>query len=84
MFLATARALAALADPTDHAKGLLPKISQLREVSATVAVAVADAAIADGLNRIEVDNTIEAVREVIWSPTYVPILRQAAAAGPSH
>jgi malate dehydrogenase (oxaloacetate-decarboxylating) len=50
-------------------------ISQLREVSATVAVAVADAAIAAGLNRIEVPNTIEAVREATWSPTYPPILR---------
>ena len=63
MFLAAARAIAGLADPTDQAKGLLPMVSQLREVSATVAVAVADAAIAAGLNRIEVANTIEAVRE---------------------
>ena len=75
MFLAAARALAGLADPTDQAKGLLPMIGQLREVSATVAVAVADAAIAEGLNRITVDNTIEAVREAIWSPTYAPIAR---------
>jgi malate dehydrogenase (oxaloacetate-decarboxylating) len=75
MFLAAARAIAGLADPTDQAKGLLPMISQLREVSATVAVAVADAAIAAGLNRIEVPNTIEAVREATWSPTYPPILR---------
>ncbi|MEI7544319.1 MAG: NAD-dependent malic enzyme [Mycobacteriaceae bacterium] len=75
MFLAAARALAGLADPTDQSKGLLPMISQLREVSATVAVAVANTAIAEGLNRIEVDNTIEAVREAIWSPTYAPILR---------
>ena len=74
MFLAAARAIAGLADPTDQAKGLLPMISQLREVSATVAVAVADAAIVAGLNRIEVANTIEAVREAIWSPTYPPIL----------
>ncbi|CAB4530606.1 unannotated protein [freshwater metagenome] len=73
MFLAGARALASLADPTDPTKGLLPQISQLREVSATVAVAVAEAAIAEGLNRVAVESPIEAVQEAIWSPTYLPI-----------
>lgn len=37
MFLAGARALASLADPTDPTRGLLPNIERLREVSATVA-----------------------------------------------
>jgi malate dehydrogenase (oxaloacetate-decarboxylating) len=73
MFLAGARALASLADPTDHTKGLLPQVSQLREVSATVAVAVVQAAIAEGLNRLAVDSPIEAVQEAIWSPSYLPI-----------
>ena len=73
MFLAGARALASLADPADHTKGLLPQVSQLREVSATVAVAVAEAALAEGLNRVDVDSPIEAVQEAIWSPSYLPI-----------
>ena len=73
MFLAGARALASLADPTDHTKGLLPQVGQLREVSATVAVAVAKAAISEGLNRVRVESPIEAVQEAIWSPSYLPI-----------
>lgn len=73
MFLAGARALAALSDPTDPTKGLLPAVSQLREVSATVAVAVLKAAMDAGLNRVPVDDPIEAVLETIWSPTYLPI-----------
>lgn len=73
MFLAGARALASLADPTDHTKGLLPQVGQLREVSATVAVAVAEAAISEGLNRVRVESPIEAVQDAIWSPSYLPI-----------
>jgi len=73
MFLAGARALASLADPTDHTKGLLPQISQLREVSATVAVAVVNAAMAEGLNRVAVESPIEAIQEAMWSPSYLPI-----------
>ncbi len=73
MFLAGARALASLADPADHTKGLLPQVSQLREVSATVAVAVVQAALDGGLNRVDVDSPIEAVEEAIWSPSYVPL-----------
>ena len=48
LFIAAARALAKLADPTDPAKGLLPDISRLREVSATVAVDVINTAMAAG------------------------------------
>ena len=48
LFIAAARALAKLADPSDPAKGLLPDISRLREVSATVAVDVINTATAAG------------------------------------
>ena len=48
LFIAAARALAKLADPTDPAEGLLPDISRLREVSATVAVDVVSTATAAG------------------------------------
>ena len=73
LFIAAARALARLADPTDPAKGLLPDISRLREVSATVAVDVINTAMAAGIARLQVDDPIEAVHEAMWSPEYLPI-----------
>ncbi len=53
LFIAAARALAKLADPSDPAKGLLPDISRLREVSATVAVDVVNTATAAGIARVD-------------------------------
>ena len=75
LFIAAARALAKLADPTDPAKGLLPDISRLREVSATVAVDVVNTAIAAGIARVQVSDPIEAVHEAMWQPEYLPIER---------
>src|SRR6478609_9489604 len=73
LFIAAARALAKLADPTDPAKGLLPDISRLREVSATVAVDVVNTAIAAGIAQVQVSDPIEAVHEAMWEPEYLPI-----------
>jgi malate dehydrogenase (oxaloacetate-decarboxylating) len=73
LFLAGARALAALADPADPTKGLLPDIGRLREVSATVAVDVIKAAKAAGLARAEVTDPIEAVNKAMWEPEYPEI-----------
>ena len=55
LFIAAARALAKLADPSDPAKGLLPDIARLREVSATVAVDVINTATAAGIARVQVE-----------------------------
>ncbi len=73
LFLAAARALAKLADPTDPTKGLLPGIERLREVSATVAVEVILAAQKAGLATTAVADPIEAVRLAMWEPAYLPI-----------
>ena len=73
LFIAAARALAKLADPADPAKGLLPDISRLREVSATVAVDVVNTAIAAGIAQVQVTDPIEAVHEAMWEPEYLPI-----------
>jgi len=73
LFITAARALAALADPTDPAKGLLPDISRLREVSATVAVDVINTATEQGIAQVQVDDPIEAVHEAMWTPEYLPI-----------
>ena len=75
LFIAAARALAKLADPTDPAKGLLPDISRLREVSATVAVDVINTATFQGIAQVQVDDPIEAVHEAMWMPEYLPIKR---------
>ena len=75
LFIAAARALAKLADPSDPAKGLLPDIGRLREVSATVAVDVINTAMAAGIARVQVDDPIEAVHEAMWKPEYLPIKR---------
>jgi malate dehydrogenase (oxaloacetate-decarboxylating) len=76
LFIAAARALAKLADPSDPAKGLLPDISRLREVSATVAVDVINTATAAGIAQVQVDDPIEAVHEAMWQPEYLPIVQQ--------
>ena len=73
LFIAAARALAKLADPSDPAKGLLPDISRLREVSATVAVDVVNTATAQNIARVAVADPIEAVHEAMWEPNYLPI-----------
>ncbi|MGO4255012.1 NAD-dependent malic enzyme [Marmoricola sp. RAF53] len=73
LFIAAARALAELADPSDPAKGLLPDISRLREVSATVAVDVINTATAAGIARVPVDDPIQAVHDAMWWPAYLPI-----------
>ncbi len=73
LFLAAARAIAGLADASDPAKGLLPGIERLREVSATVAVEVVKAAVADGLAQVEIDDPVGAVQEAMWQPDYPAI-----------
>ncbi len=75
LFIAAARAVATLADPSDPAKGLLPDISRLREVSASVAVDVVNTAIAQGIAQVEIDDAIEAVHEAMWTADYLPIKR---------
>lgn len=74
LFIAAARALAKLVDPTAPAEGLLPDISRLREVSATVAVDVVIAATTAGIAQIEIGDPIEAVHEAMWQPEYLPIM----------
>jgi malate dehydrogenase (oxaloacetate-decarboxylating) len=73
LFLAGARALASLADPSDPSKGLLPSIERLHEVSATVAVAVVKTAVDAGIATVTIDDPIEAVQQAMWSPDYPEI-----------
>ncbi len=49
---------------------MLPKVEDLRTVSATVAVAVAKAAIQDGVAETEPEDLIQAVQDAMWHPVY--------------
>ena len=70
MLTAAADAVAGLSDATTPGAALLPPVDNLREVSATVAVAVAKAAAADGLAEVALDDPIQQVHEVMWQPEY--------------
>ena len=70
MLAAAADAVAGLSDATTPGAALLPPVDNLRQVSATVAVAVARAAVADGLAQRPLDDPIQQVHEAMWQPEY--------------
>ena len=70
MLLAAAQAVAGQVDPTEPGASLLPPVENLRASSATVAVAVARQAQADGVATASHDNLIQAVQDAMWQPAY--------------
>ena len=70
MLLAAAQAVASQVDPTAPGAPLLPPVENLRASSATVAVAVARQAEADGVATASHDNLIQAVQDAMWQPAY--------------
>ena len=70
MLLAAAQAVASQVDPTSPGASLLPPVENLRASSATVAVAVARQAEADGVATASHDNLIQAVQDAMWQPVY--------------
>jgi malate dehydrogenase (oxaloacetate-decarboxylating) len=73
MLAAAADAVAGLSDATTPGAPLLPPVDNLREVSATVAVAVARAAVADGLADIALDDPIQQVHQAMWQAEYARV-----------
>ncbi|GAA5699999.1 NAD-dependent malic enzyme [Streptomyces avermitilis] len=74
MLVASARAVAEQTDATAPGVPVLPLIDRLRDTSAAVAVAVARAAVEDGVARETVDDAVEErVRAAMWQPEYPPI-----------
>ncbi|MEU3885709.1 NAD-dependent malic enzyme [Streptomyces sp. NPDC029041] len=74
MLVAAARAIADQTDPTAPGAPILPPIDRLRDTSVAVAVAVARAAVADGVARASADDAVEdRVRAAMWHPVYPPI-----------
>ena len=70
MLLAAAEAVASQVDPQDLGASLLPPVDNLRASSATVAVAVAKQAVADGVATKPADNWVQAVQDAMWQPVY--------------
>jgi malate dehydrogenase (oxaloacetate-decarboxylating) len=70
MIAAAADAVARLSNATAPGAPLLPPVDNLRAVSAAVAVAVAVAAVEEGLAQVPVDNPIQQVHEAMWRPDY--------------
>ena len=70
MLAAAADAVAELSDASEPGSALLPPVDDLRSVSAAVGIAVAKAAVADGLAQVELVDPIRQVHEAMWRPEY--------------
>jgi malate dehydrogenase (oxaloacetate-decarboxylating) len=70
MLLAAAEAVAGQVDVTGPGAALVPAVENLRASSATTAVAVAKAAISDGVATSKPDNPVQAVQDAMWQPVY--------------
>jgi malate dehydrogenase (oxaloacetate-decarboxylating) len=73
MFEAAADAVARLVDVSTPGASLLPQVENLRMVSATVAVAVAERAAAEGLARATLTDAVRQVQDAMWQPEYRPV-----------
>jgi len=73
MIAAAAEALAGLVNAWRPGAPLLPGISDLRLVSATVAIAVAEQAAREGVAAEPLTDPIQQVFERMWQPTYAEI-----------
>ncbi|MEV6038003.1 NAD-dependent malic enzyme [Nonomuraea sp. NPDC052116] len=70
MLQAAAEAVAGMVDVSAKGASLLPQVDNLREVSATVAVAVANRAAEEHLARTTLRDTVQQVHDAMWQPAY--------------
>lgn len=70
MFAAAASAVSSLVTVRQPGASLLPHIDDLRSVSVTVAVAVAETADAEGLARVKFGDIVQQVQDAMWQPQY--------------
>ena len=70
MFAAAASAVSSLVTVRQPGASLLPHIDDLRSASATVAVAVAEAAQSEGLAGIGLEDIVQQVQDAMWQPEY--------------
>ena len=73
MFQAAAEAVGNMVDVSAPGASLLPQVDNLRAVSATVAVAVANRAAEEHLARVDLRDTVQQVQDAMWQPTYRPV-----------
>lgn len=70
MFAAATKAVSSLVAVSQARASLLPHVDDLRGVSMTVAVAVAEAADAEGLARVKRHDIVQQVQDATWQPDY--------------
>jgi malate dehydrogenase (oxaloacetate-decarboxylating) len=70
MFAAAASAVSSLLVVRQPGASLLPQMDDLRSVSVTVAAAVAEMAIAEGLSRVKFNDIVQQVQDAMWQPGY--------------
>lgn len=70
MIGAAAQAVASAVTDRSPGASLLPAMTQLRSISARVAVAVAEQARREGLAQRHLDNPIQQVYDAMWQPVY--------------
>jgi malate dehydrogenase (oxaloacetate-decarboxylating) len=70
MLAAAANALSSLVAVRLPGASLLPHIDDLRSVTVTVAVAVVEAAVAEGLATVELEDIVQQVEDAMWQPEY--------------
>jgi malate dehydrogenase (oxaloacetate-decarboxylating) len=70
MLAAAANALSSLVAVRLPGASLLPHVDNLRSVTITVAVAVAEAAVAEGLATVELADIVQQVENAMWQPEY--------------
>ena len=70
MLAAAANAVSSLVAVRLPGASLLPYIDDLRSVTVTVAVAVVEAAVAEGLAAVELPDIVQQVEDAMWRPEY--------------
>jgi malate dehydrogenase (oxaloacetate-decarboxylating) len=70
MFHAAASAVSSMVSIRQPGASLLPQIDDLRAVSMTVAAAVAEAAVREGLGRVRLHDIVQTVQDAMWQPVY--------------
>ncbi|MFC7649727.1 malic enzyme-like NAD(P)-binding protein [Streptosporangium lutulentum] len=73
MLQAAAEAVGGLVDVSTPGASLLPQVDNLREISATVAVAVAKQAAGENLARVDLYDPVQQVQDAMWQPEYRPV-----------
>jgi len=70
MLAAAVNALSSLVAVRLPGASLLPYVDDLRSVTVTVAVAVAEAAVAEGLAAVKLADIVQQVQDAMWQPEY--------------